>query len=138
MAFCIELPIRSMPQPRPRLARGRVHYPRTFEVYRRKTLALLRSAWHALGRPWVDPPIGVILEFGGPKRGDIDNHVKAWLDLLGQAFLWDDRHVYEVAARWREVDEPGVRIVIYGTGDQNRRREEVSCWLCGRPPSVSA
>jgi hypothetical protein len=64
--------------------------------------------------------------------------VKAWLDLLGQAFLWDDRHVYEVAARWREVDEPGVRIVIYGTGDQNRRREEVSCWLCGRPPSVSA
>jgi Holliday junction resolvase RusA-like endonuclease len=111
-----DVPIPSMPQPRPRVGKGRAYYSERFTAWRDKVALYLRSEWTRQGRIQPVPPIGVVLEFRGPKRGDLDNHVKAWLDALADAIGIDDRHITDLHARWRTDGEPGVWVCVFHDG----------------------
>ena len=46
----------------------------------------------------------------GPRKGDIDNRIKAVLDLLSRHVIDDDRDVVSVTAAWGDVD--GCRVEV--------------------------
>jgi hypothetical protein len=51
----------------------------------------------------------------------LDNHVKAWFDVLADAIGIDDRHITDLHARWRADGEPGVYICVFHDGTPSPR-----------------
>ena len=107
------IPIRALPQSRPRVTRnGGVYYPKRLTEYRRNLTAFLM----AHSRPRIAYPCSVHISFTGLQRNpDLDNLAKGVLDCMVDAgTLADDnsRIVRRLTLEAIDGPEPGIHISI--------------------------
>ena len=96
--WVLRIPMRSRAMPRPRVTRKRVYYGNGYDDWRRKAILMLRSLWTQNGQPVLEPPYTVSIAID-TRKGDLDNHIKTWLDVLEHAgIIHDDRHVWRIEA----------------------------------------
>jgi len=92
------MPIRSRPMPRPRVTRKGTYYGNGYDAWREKAVLLVRSAWLNQGKPPINEPYDVAILID-TRMGDLDNHIKSWLDIFQCAgILKDDRYVMKICA----------------------------------------
>ena len=105
--------------PRPRVANGHAYYPNGYKKYMEDMILLVRSQINKAGcdidtkgiislellfEKWQDRLIicmNNITTERSPKRGDLDNYEKAWLDILQYALSFNDKQIYSLTGDWR-------------------------------------
>lgn len=84
-----------------------------YRKWRDSASSLVKHAWREQGEPLVVAPLRVCIGINLNRRSDIDNRVKACLDVLGKAvpFMPDDRWIDDLRI-YRDPTITGARIHI--------------------------
>ena len=108
-----------MPAPRPQVAGRHAYYLDRYKKYMEDMILLVRSEINRVGCD-IDTRGIISLELlfqkyrdqlviimrndlieRSPKKGDLDNYEKAWLDILQYALSFNDKQIYNLASDWR-------------------------------------
>lgn len=97
-----------------------------YRKWRDAAVATLRSDWEAAGEPAFIAPLSVSIAINLDRRSDIDNRIKACLDVLGKAIpqMPDDRYVDDLRI-FRDAQITGARITIASTENSFRQIGDV-------------
>ena len=110
----ITLPLKSMPAPRPSQGKHGYYYRGDYTDFKSTAVAMVRKQSAAFSSLDFDKPLTFEVILCGKLRGDLDNCLKAVLDICAEALNFSDtmQSVRHVSATYQPKDNDEIIITI--------------------------